>query len=53
MGKQYNKVEKRRRLRAYKERLKEAAKAARKAGGRAKTRPTPAKKAETPAAAAA
>jgi hypothetical protein len=38
MGKQYNKVQKRRRRLAYNDRLKEAVKAARKPG-RAKTKP--------------
>jgi hypothetical protein len=51
MGKQYNKVQKRRRRLAYVDRLKEAAKAARKPG-RAKARPA-AKKADAPAQAAA
>ena len=50
MGKQYNKVQKRRRRLAYVDRLKEAAKAARKPG-RAKTKPG--KKTEAPAEAAA
>ena len=50
MGKQYNKVQKRRRRLAYRDRLKEAAKAARKPG-RSKTKP--AKKSEAPAQAAA
>lgn len=50
MGKQYNKVQKRRRRLAYVERLKEAAKAARKPG-RGKTKPV--KKADAPEAAAA
>ena len=51
MGKQYNKVQKRRRRLAYNERLKVAAKVARKPG-RAKAKPA-AKKAEAPAPAAA
>jgi hypothetical protein len=51
MGKQYNKVQKRRRRLGYIDRLKEAAKAARKPG-RTKARPAP-KKAEAPADAAA
>jgi hypothetical protein len=46
MGKQYNKVQKRRRRLAYVDRLKEAAKAARKPG-RPKTKP--AKKSEAAA----
>jgi hypothetical protein len=50
MGKQYNKVQKRRRRLAYVERLKEAAKATRKPG-RAKAKPG--KKAEPASAAAA
>jgi hypothetical protein len=48
MGKQYNKVQKRRRRLAYVDRLKEAAKAARKPG-RSKTA-KPGKKADGPAA---
>jgi len=51
MGKQYNKVQKRRRRLAYVERQKQAAKATRKPG-RAKARPV-SKKAEAPAEAAA
>jgi hypothetical protein len=51
MGKQYNKVQKRRRRLAYVDRLKEAAKSARKPGRAAKTKPG--KKAEPAAAAAA
>jgi len=51
MGKQYNKVQKRRRRLAYVDRLKEAAKAARKPG-RAKAKPA-SKKSETAAQAAA
>jgi hypothetical protein len=56
MGKQYNKVQKRRRRLAYVDRLKEAAKAARKPG-RSKTKPgkkadSPAQGAPAPAAAA-
>jgi hypothetical protein len=51
MGKQYNKVQKKRRRVAYNDRLKEAAKAARKPG-RAKAKPV-VKKAEVPAPAAA
>jgi hypothetical protein len=50
MGKQYNKVQKRRRRLAYVDRLKEAAKAARKPG-RAKAKPG--KKTEATAEAAA
>jgi hypothetical protein len=50
MGKQYNKVQKRRRRLAYVDRLKDAAKAARKPG-RAKTKPG--KKTESTAEAAA
>jgi len=50
MGKQYNKVQKRRRRLAYVDRLNEAAKVARKPG-RAKAKPA-SKKAEAPAAAA-
>ena len=50
MGKQYNKVQKRRRRLAYVDRLNEAAKSARKPG-RAKTKPG--KKAEAAPAAAA
>ena len=50
MGKQYNKVQKRRRRLAYVERQKEATKAARKPG-RSKTKPG--KKPEAPAEAAA
>jgi hypothetical protein len=48
MGKQYNKVQKRRRHSAYLDRQKEAVKAARKTG-RAKAKPAAAKKAEAPA----
>jgi hypothetical protein len=51
MGQQYNKVQKRRRRLAYNDRLKEAAKAARKPGRSTKTKP--AKKSEAPAQAAA
>jgi hypothetical protein len=51
MGKQYNKVQKRRRRLAYVDRLNEAAKAARKPG-RAKAKPAP-KKADASAAQAA
>jgi len=51
MGKQYNKVQKRRRRLAYVERLKVAAKAARKPG-RSKAKPA-SKKADVPAEAAA
>jgi hypothetical protein len=51
MGKQYNKVQKRRRRLAYVDRVNEAAKAARKPG-RAKARPA-AKKAEPAAPASA
>jgi hypothetical protein len=51
MGKQYNKVQKRRRRLAYVDRIKEATKAARKPG-RAKAKPAP-KKAEASTAAAA
>jgi hypothetical protein len=50
MGKQYNKVQKRRRRLAYVDRLKDAAKSARKTG-RAKSKPG--KKAESAPAAAA
>ena len=53
MGKQYNKVQKRRRRLAYSDRQKEAAKAARKPG-RAKAKPaTASKKPEAAAPAAA
>jgi hypothetical protein len=51
MGQQYNKVQKRRRRAAYLDRLKEAAKAAKKTG-RAKSKPA-AKKPDAPAEAAA
>lgn len=50
MGKQYNKVQKRRRRLAYVDRLKEAAKAARKPG---RPKIKPGKKSESPAEAAA
>jgi hypothetical protein len=46
MGKQYNKVQKRRRRLAYTDRLKEAAKAARKPG---RSKAKPGKKAEAAA----
>jgi hypothetical protein len=52
MGKQYNKVQKRRRRLAYVERQKEATKAARKPG-RSSTKTKPGKKPEAPAEAAA
>ena len=50
MGKQYNKVQKRRRRLAYVDRLKDAAKAARKPG---RSKAKPGKKTESPAEAAA
>jgi hypothetical protein len=50
MGKQYNKVQKRRRRLAYVDRLKEAAKATRKPG---RSKAKPGKKSDAPAQAAA